>query len=320
MSRRAAEERLQRLLVMLPWLMEHERVPIAEVADRFDLTIDEVYGDLELVSMCGLPPFVDELIDLFIDDDIVHIGVPRLFTRSLRLTSVEALELVLAVEAAQQLPGADPTGPLARAVGKLADVVQLDGALALDLQRPAEAELLSEAARRGQVMMIEYWTPARDEVSTRRLVPRQVFTDRGNWYTTALAVVDNDDEEPVTDTQSARTFRIDRIVSITPTGSFVELDEVDLPVPGEWFDDPELERAVLILQGPARWVVERYPTDEIESLPDGSLRVVLPVSKPGWLARLLVRLGPDARVEEPEHLRSVGRQAAAEILARYRRV
>ena len=34
MSRRAAEERLQRLLVMLPWLMEHERVPIAEVADR----------------------------------------------------------------------------------------------------------------------------------------------------------------------------------------------------------------------------------------------------------------------------------------------
>lgn len=318
MSRRAAEERLQRLLVMLPWLMEREQVPIAEVADRFDLTIEEVHGDLELVSMCGLPPFVDELIDLFIDDDIVYIGVPRLFTRPLRLTSIEAFELVLAVEAARQLPGVDPNGPLSRAVDKLADVIELDGALALDLQRPADAELLSQAARRGEVMMIEYWTPARDEVTSRRLVPRLVFTDRGNWYMTAVTAIDGDDGEPAMDPESARTFRIDRIVSMTSTGTFVELDDVELPVPGEWFDDPEVERATLVLRGSARWVVERYPTDEVETLADGSLRVVLPVVDPAWLARLLVRLGPDARVEGPEHLRRVGAEAAAATLARYR--
>ena len=168
-------------------------------------------------------------------------------------------------------------------------------------------------------MMIEYWTPARDEVTSRRLVPRLVFTDRGNWYMTAVAALDGDDGEPVMAPQSARTFRIDRIVSMVPTATFVDLDEIELPVPGQWFDDPEVERAVLLLSGTAQWVVERYPTDDVELLEDGSLRVVLPVVNPAWLARLLVRLGSDARVERPEHLRRVGAEAAAATLARYRR-
>ncbi len=75
-GRRTAEERLSRLLVMLPWLMERGEVPLAEVARRFGLTPTEVAKDLELAAMCGLPPFVDEMIDVFIDDGIVFVGVP----------------------------------------------------------------------------------------------------------------------------------------------------------------------------------------------------------------------------------------------------
>ena len=87
---RPAEERLRRLLVMLPWLMERGEVPVSEAAGRFDLTEAEVAKDLELAAMCGLPPFVDELLDVFIDDGVIWVGVPRLFTRPLRLNAVEA--------------------------------------------------------------------------------------------------------------------------------------------------------------------------------------------------------------------------------------
>ena len=79
---RNAEDRLRRLLVMLPWLMETGEVPLAEVARRFDMTEAQVQNDLELVAMCGLPPFIDEMIDVFVDDGVVFVGVPRLFTRS----------------------------------------------------------------------------------------------------------------------------------------------------------------------------------------------------------------------------------------------
>ena len=115
---RGAEERLRRLLVMLPWLMERGEVPLAEVAERFRLTESQVAADLELVAMCGLPPFVDELIDIFIDEGTVFVGVPRLFTRPLRLNSTEAFELLAAGRAAMELPGADAVGPARARAGQ----------------------------------------------------------------------------------------------------------------------------------------------------------------------------------------------------------
>ena len=117
---RRSGERLRRLLVMLPWLMERGEVPVAEMAARFELTEAELVGDLELAALCGLPPFIDEMIDVFIDEGVVFAGVPRLFTRPLRLTAPEGFALLSSGRAAMQLPGADPDGALARALDKLA--------------------------------------------------------------------------------------------------------------------------------------------------------------------------------------------------------
>ena len=126
-GRRTAEDRLRGLLVMLPWLMERGEVPLAEVARHFRMPPEQVVADLELAAMCGLPPFVDEMIDVFIDDDTVVVGVPRLFTRPLRLTAPEGFALVAAGRAAMQLPGADPEGPLGRGLQKLAAALGDDG-------------------------------------------------------------------------------------------------------------------------------------------------------------------------------------------------
>ena len=115
---RNAEDRLARLLVMLPWLMEVGEVPLAEVAARYDLTEAQVQTDLELVAMCGLPPFVDEMIDVFVDDGLVFVGVPRLFTRALRLTAPEGFSLLASARAAMELPGADPEGSFGPRVGQ----------------------------------------------------------------------------------------------------------------------------------------------------------------------------------------------------------
>ncbi len=81
---RPTSDRLRRLLVMLPWLMERGEVSVAEMAQRFDITEAELVRDLELAAMCGLPPFVDEMVDVFIDEGTMYAGVPRLFTRPLR--------------------------------------------------------------------------------------------------------------------------------------------------------------------------------------------------------------------------------------------
>ena len=128
---RSAENRLRRLLVVLPWLMERGAASVAETAQRFDISESDLVRDLELASMCGLPPYVDELIDLFIDDDgTIVVGVPRLFLRPLRLTEEEAFELLAAGRAAMQLPGADPDGALNRGLRKLGTSLPLNATTA----------------------------------------------------------------------------------------------------------------------------------------------------------------------------------------------
>lgn len=308
---RPAEDRLRRLLVMLPWLMERGEVQVTEAAERFGLTEAEIVRDLELVAMCGLPPFVDELIDVFVDDGVIWVGVPRLFTRPLRLNSVEAFELLAAGRAAMELPGAEADGPLGRGLDKLARALGEDdtSGVRIDLGRPELADELARFAEHGEQLRIRYWSPQRDEVTERLIVPRQVFTDRGEWYVTA------DDDR----SGELRTFRVDRIESATATGRLLAAGDEALPEPGAWFADGSVPRAVVRVGPGGRWAVERYPVDSVDG-PDADGWVVarLPVVSEQWFARLLLRLGPDAEVVEPAGWADLGRQAAANVLARYR--
>jgi proteasome accessory factor C len=296
---------------MLPWLMERGEVPVAEAAERFDLTEAEVAKDLELVAMCGLPPFVDELIDVFIDDGMIWVGVPRLFTRPLRLNAVEAWELLAAGRAAMELPGAQADGPLGRGLAKLAGALGDDdtSGVRIDLDRPEAASSLAAAAERGEQVEISYLSPSRDEATGRRVLPRQVFTDRGEWYVAA------DDER----SGEIRTFRIDRIESFEPTGQYPDPSAEPLPVPGDWFTDGSIPRVTIRLAPAARWVVERYPSDEVGE-PDaaGWVTATLPVVSEPWFTRTLVRLGPDAEVLQPSEWQHTARAATERVLARYR--
>ncbi len=317
--RRTAEDRLARLLVMLPWLMEQESVPLSEVASRFDLDESEVAADLELVSMCGLPPYVDELIDVFIDEGMVFVGVPRLFTRPLRLNSMEAFELLVAAQSAMELPGADPDGPLGRGLGKLAAALGVDGpaGIGMDVDILGGSHVLVEqvvAATEGaQMIEIQYWNPNREEVSLRRLRPLQVFADRGNWY--LVAIDSGPDSESLGE---LRTFRVDRILEMTTTGETFERPEIELPEPGRWFTQEGIPQVKLRLRPGAMWITERYPMLEVgERDSQGWVPVTLAVVSSDWLERLLLRLGPDAEVVVPLDLRAVIRSAALKILKVY---
>lgn len=314
---RGAEDRLRRLLVMLPWLMEVGEVPLEEVAHRFDLRADEVQSDLEMVAMCGLPPFVDEMVDVFIDEGMVYVGVPRLFTRPLRLTTPEGFTLLAAGRAAMELPGADPAGPLGRGLAKLATALSEAGldpggadtaGVTVDLGRPALADELTEATATGAELLISYYSPSRDEATERRIVPRHVFTETGNWYVLA------------SDARSGerRTFRIDRIESTTPTGTTVA-PMGDVTRPDAFFVDADVPRVTIRLAPGAQWILEQYPHDHVVPIDDrdGWVEVTLPVSSERWLARLLIRLGPDAELDDRD-LAGRAVDLAERMLARYR--
>jgi proteasome accessory factor C len=293
---------------MLPWLMERGDVTVEEVAERFHISEQHVVEDLEVASLCGLPPYVDEMVDLYIEDGVVHVGVPRLFTRPFRLNAPEGFSLLAAGRAALAVPGADPSGPLGRALDKLAAALGAAApSVVVDVERPPLLELVQGAAARSERLSIRYYAAWRGELTDRRIDPHTVFAERGRWYVVADDSVSGEE----------RRFRVDRIEAAKATGEHFEHRDVAVPL-DRWFEGADTPVATVRLPPSAAWVPETYPVLAVATEPDGMLRVRLHVAGERWLERLLLRAGPEAEVIEPAEWAGLGRAVATRVLARYR--
>jgi proteasome accessory factor C len=306
-SRPIAEHELARILALVPWIVAHPGTPKTEVAQRFGISVAELDSDLDLVLMIGVPPYSPaEYIDVDADGDTVTISLADYFRRPLRLDPTEGLALLAAGRARLAVPGSDPSGPLATALAKLEAALELPDVV-VSIDAPEFLDEVRAAAEHDERIEIDYWSAGRDELTTRRVDPMTVFFALGEWYVDAWC--HRADAE--------RLFRVDRIRAVRPTGERFEPNGPGV-APGDVYrpraDDP---RVTLSLPTTARWVVESYPAEAVEETDDGRLRVRLAVSEPAWLARLLLQVGPDARVEEPPTLRPVAAEAAARIAARY---
>ncbi|MEX1104567.1 MAG: WYL domain-containing protein [Ilumatobacteraceae bacterium] len=295
---------MRRLLVMLPWLMERGSATLAEMCERFQVSERDLVSDLEQAAMCGLPPYLDEVVDLFIDEGVAYVGVPRFFTKPLRLTAPEGFSLITAGRAALALPGADPAGPLARAIDKL-EAVLGTGGVVVDLAQPDAAEPIITAIDEQRRLTISYWSASTDEVTERTIAPRAVFADRGRWYVVA------DDER----SGEERRFRIDRIIDLVAAEGIVDPRPVTVPSGDDWFDDAaDAVTVTLSLEPAGRWVIERFPVRDVVDEPD-RIVAVLSVASERWLRELLLRLGTGAEVLDPPQWRDLAGDAAREVLA-----
>lgn len=304
---RSVEDRVKGLLVMLPWLMKRDVVKISDMAEEFDINEQDLIEDIEMASMCGIPPYTPfELTDLYIDEGYIYVGKNKRFDRSLTLTPSEAFGLGLLAAAADDLPGFERGKDLKSAMKKLRKVLG-DGLIDVDVESPASLGVVTEACRSGEKIEITYWTPSRNEESVRTVVVRTVFADRGHWYISA------DDDA----TSSRRTFRVDRIRSARPTGTFVEVIPEAASVP-EWFVDASgMTTVVLEIAPSAAWVVETYPCTVRIERADGTMQVEIAVSSAHWLGRLLLRAGSAVTVVSPPEMVSMQSQVAREVLALY---
>lgn len=311
-----ASERLRRLLVVVPYLVQHPGSALAEASALFGLSEQELLEDLNLLFVSGLPPYgPGDLIDVDVQDGRVWIGMADYFARPLRLTRSEALALYLRGTALVGAPGLVEAPALESALAKLAQGLGPEalGGLpervgAAEAGRPADAlDDLRGAAERRQRLRIEYYAASTAETTTREIDPEEVFFALGNWYVVAW---DHRSEDE-------RLFRADRIRSVEATGERFEprgLEGVGRPLYTRDEADVEVR---LRLSPEARWVAEYYETVEQVELDGGGLEIVLPAGRLEWLERLLLRLGEQALVLDPEDLKDRVRELAGRTRKRY---
>jgi proteasome accessory factor C len=311
-----ASERLRRLLSVVPYVVRHPGATLAELSSLFDVSEAELTQDLDLLFVSGLPPYgPGDLIEVRVEDGRVWIDMADYFDRPLRLTRNEALALYLRATALAATPGLPEAPALRSALGKLAaeldsdELEELPGRVETATEAPASEALsaLREAAARCERVEIQYYAASSAETSVRLIDPEEIFSALGKWY--VVAWDDRSDAE--------RMFRADRVKWARRTGETFEprgLMGAGRPL----YTSSEEDLTVrLALRPAARWVAEYYET-KVEEERGGELVVSLPARRLEWLARLLVRLGTDARVLEPAALERAVDDLAGQMLERYR--
>ncbi len=309
-------DRLGRMLVIVPYLVRHPGAELSEVSRLFDVTQDELRRDLDLLFMSGLPPYgPGDLIDVDVDEDgRVWITMADHFSRPLRLTRSEALALYLRGTELASTAGLPEAPALASSLQKLREGLGPEtlGAAAIEsaagASPPPHLAALRTAAQEHRRVRIEYFAGSTGQWSTRQVEVEAVFSSIGNWYAVAWDV----------DADGERLFRVDRIRSVEETGQTFTprgLEGAGRPL----YTLTEHDVAVRLRLGPgARWLAEYYATTDEREREDGTIEVTLPARQLGWVATLLLGVGPEAQIVDPPELRERLHDMADRTLRRYR--
>ena len=341
-----ASARLRRLLAMVAWLAEVGSATIRDVSVRFGLPADEVVQELELAACCGVPPYSpDALLEIVVTEQTVEAFLPRDLSRPRRLTPREGLALAASARTILAVPGSDPAGALGRALAKLDAALGDDRRLVIELDAPPELEAVRDLVAARRSAEIEYHSASTDETTVRVVEPLDVLSLDGHWYLDAYCHRAG----------GVRRFRVDRIRALRPlaqvepprgrataaeggegassasggeggvggmgaSGGSGGVGDTTAWTSGVAFvPGPGSVEVRLRLDADARWVVDTVPVLGGHESEDGTTEVVLAVGGRAWLERLLLQVGPHARVLAPPAMVDAGRTAARRVLEAYGR-
>ena len=330
--------RLRRLLAILAWLAQVGEAPIDETADRFGLAPEDLVAELEMAACCGVPPYTpDQLMEIVVTDTSVSIRVGTSLARPRRLSPSEGFALATSARALLAVTGSDGSGALSRALAKL-DRALGGEEIEVELDAPALLPLVQDALVAYRPLRVSYYSASTDRVTDREIAPLRLFASEGHWYVDAWCRTAGD----------LRRFRVDRISSaetldagfppeadrppavaaspgadppVGPDRESADADrdpelrrdrDLDPFVPG-----PESRRVRLSLDPSTAWLVESVPATGPPTTVGDRIEIELFVGGDAWLERLLLRLGPAARVLDPPEYRTLAAAAAARVLRRY---
>lgn len=308
-------QRLRRILELVPYLAANPGVHLDEVSETFGVDRKTLVDDLELLWVCGLPPYgPGDLFDVAIVEDTVWLTGAESLARPFGLDRTTAARLLLAARLGVEVPGLGAGAELESAARKLEAVLGSTDALEV-APETGTTDLrghLATAIGDRRVVSLVYLSLAKGTEDARDVEPLRLVRHEGTWYLAAWCRT----------ADGMRTFRLDRVRSATVTEeTFARDDE-----PGEFGYRPRPEdlRVVLELAPEAAWVLERYPVEDVgparsrAKVESGWQRVTLAAPSAAFFERLLLRLGPAAVVIKPRRLETARRDRARQVRDLYR--
>ncbi len=296
--------RVTRLLGIVTHLEEHGEASFAELAAHFEVSDAVIKRDVETLWVAGLPGYgTNDLLDF--DGWAYDQGIARLINsqgvHQVRLAPSEAVSLMAALGSMVSSGAAPPAA--ASALDKLGDAIA--GAAQVTVipvgsVDPAITSTLTEAAGATQAVEVDY-VDAKDRRTTRVIEPHRLVTIDGLGYVECYCHRASD----------YRTLRLDRIASVTATGT--DFTAPTAGRPGFALDAAYDARIEIAAAG--RWAFEDLPGAVVEPTEGGLVEVRVGVSNPEVVVARMLSVGPALRSVSPRQLAEHLRAAAQAVLA-----
>ena len=319
----AQTRRLQRMLLMVPFMTVKEGALIPELCRRFSVSKDELMADLNVLWLCGLPDYTPgRLIDFHVEGDRVFVEMADYFARPYRLTREEALAVFVTGRALVGSGAFPRKGPLSSALGKVAGALsEGEGKNTADIASRIDVEMesysnrwrtiIEKGLKEKKTLRIEYYSFSRDEVTSREVDPHTLLFSYGHWYLLAWCHEAEDD----------RLFRLDRLKNVKLGSKRVEGERREFSVPalvGEYSPGKKAHQVRLRFEGPeGRRLVEEWPAAKVQEDKDSRMTVELRTRNLSWLSNYLLRFGDRVKIESPKELRRLVGEKASEMLKMY---
>lgn len=313
-----AADRVRLYLTLVPYLLEHGQVSLAEAAAEFDVTPDEMRAMVEKLTVIGLPgesgywqqpqEMFDINWDLLDEEDVIEITNDVALRRVPRFTAREAAALLAGLQMVAAVPEVSDSGLVAGLISKLsrgaadapAEVVVAP--TAVDEVR----RVVSTALREGTAVSFTYQAPDASPM-TRTVDPVQILITNAQWYLQGWCHL----------RQAMRTFHLDRVSEprLTDIPSTHGADSVPEPFAGT------ADEGEVAVQLPERLVhlLRTFFTAEAPQVRDGMATARLHLADVRGVKRLAARFGGVLEVREPAVARAATREWAAAGLDLYAR-
>ena len=227
--------RTARLLDIVPFILSHQGIAVSELAKEFGVTENEIAADLELVFMCGLPQYTDlELIDLSFESGSVTVREPQNLDKPRRLNGEELSILVMGLDVLKgQLQDPIKVEKISELQHRLKALLQnISGAnvLYVDERDLPFLSIINEAIRSNERLEITYLNISKDEVTSRKISPIEVFQQGDEFLLLTWCYK----------SKANRTFAISRILSCAKFDNLSITNE-DVIAEGELEDSDAIE-------------------------------------------------------------------------------
>ena len=294
-------EQTARLLDLVPFLLSHQGISLADLAKHFKVEGDVIIDDLNTLWMCGLPGYTPlELIDLAFDSGYVTIrnAAPLAYVRTMSSTEIVSLTLGLDLlrENSEKL-GEDQSNRIERLSALLRKQIGEQITIASSSHTAHRSVVALSISQRVPVQMT-YYSSNSDHKSQRLVTAYDFFQENEVEYFQAYCH----------SSKGMRTFRVDRIVEVS-------LADVEAEIPSGQVEKNERIRVGATVRSLDRASAEAFRLD-FAQLQVGA-GVTLEAFSPEWLIRAIMAGAGSLAVDDPAEFRLQIRESVDATIALY---